>query len=57
LLSNIQRIDIEFHSKCNRFCDWCPNKFIDRHSEDRFLDLKVFKKLIEDLYNNGFGTK
>lgn len=56
MFSNIKRVDIEFHSKCNRKCDWCPNKFFDRESEDKFLDLNIYKNLLLDLYNNGLGS-
>lgn len=57
MLSEIYRVDIEFHSKCNRQCEWCPNKFLDRHSTDEIFDKELFIKLMRDLYDNGFGKK
>ena len=56
MFSNIQRIDFEFHSLCNRSCEWCPNSFISRGKEN-FLDLNVFKNIIQELYDNNFSTK
>lgn len=56
MLSHINRIDIEFHSKCNRTCEWCPNSFIDRISEDKILDKDIYIKLLNDLKDNNFGT-
>ena len=55
MLSHLHRIDIEFHSKCNRRCDWCPNKIFDRHSQDIVMDKELFTKLIQELYDNNFG--
>lgn len=57
MLSEIYRVDIEFHSKCNRKCPWCPNSSIDRMSKDEIFDKDLFIKLITDLYNNNFGKK
>lgn len=57
MFSNIQRIDFEFHSKCNRKCSWCPNSFLDRTSTDIFLNYETFKKVLYELYENNFGTK
>lgn len=56
MLRHINRIDIEFHSKCNRTCEWCPNSFLDRISEDKILDKEVYIKLLKDLKENNFGT-
>lgn len=56
MFSNIKRVDIEFHSKCNRKCDWCPNKFLDRISDDKFLDLNIYRQLLQDLHDNGLGA-
>ena len=55
MFSNIKRVDIEFHSRCNRTCEWCPNKFFDRISEDKYLNLETYKQLLLDLYNNNLG--
>lgn len=58
MFSEIKRVDIEFHSKCNRICEWCPNKTIDRKNKnDQFLDKNIFIKLMQDLYDNNFGIK
>lgn len=56
MFSHLRRIDIEFHSKCNRKCEWCPNKFLDRQSKDEIMDKELFTKLIQELYDNNAGT-
>ena len=57
MLSHIIRVDIEFHSFCNRKCNWCPNQTLDRTSTDTFLDIDIFKKILKELYDNNFGTR
>jgi radical SAM protein with 4Fe4S-binding SPASM domain len=48
MIKNLRLIEIEIHSFCNRKCDWCPNKFIDR-SFYKELDEKSFIKLLKEL--------
>lgn len=47
-MNQIRLIEIELHSFCNRKCNWCPNKDIDR-THIQWLDDKVFKKLINEI--------
>lgn len=53
----IYDLNIDFHSKCNRQCEWCPNKFYptERLHNDVILDETVFQNFIQDLYNNNFA--
>ena len=56
LKKNLTQVEIEIFSYCNRQCWFCPNSFIDRHSENHFLDeelyLSVLKQLKEMDYSN-----
>lgn len=56
MFRKIKRVDIEFHSKCNRQCLWCPNKILDRHTEDVILDENIYYKTLKELYDNNFGN-
>ena len=49
LKENINSIEIETHSYCNRQCWFCPNSIVDRHSENKELDEKLFLKIINEL--------
>lgn len=57
--ANIKSINIEIHSYCNRKCWYCPNSFIDRHSNFIEMDEKIFLKILENLreidYSNHIG--
>lgn len=47
-LLDIRLIEIEIHSFCNRRCEWCPNKFIDRLNKvemEESVYLSVLKSL------------
>lgn len=48
MLKTIRLIEIEIHSYCNRKCDWCPNKFIERSFYEE-LEEKIFIELLEEL--------
>lgn len=54
MLKPFRRIDIEFHSKCNRKCDWCPNKRIDRVSNDYIMDKDLYIKILKDIRDNNY---
>jgi pyruvate-formate lyase-activating enzyme len=54
MLSNIRLIEIEIHSYCNRKCNWCPNKFIDRNFYKE-LPEDIFLKILNELKENNFG--
>ena len=47
-LSHIRRIDIEIQSYCNRQCDWCPNKFLDRTFKEEMSD-NTYSTLLKQL--------
>ena len=49
MIENIKLIEIELFSFCNRECSFCPNSFIDRHTNNKLLDVEVFKKIINEL--------
>ena len=53
----IYELNIDFHSKCNRQCEWCSNKFYpeERLHNDIVLDETVFRNFIQDLCNNNFA--
>lgn len=34
MIKDLRLVEIELFSYCNRKCGWCPNKSIDRHSEN-----------------------
>lgn len=54
MFSKIKNLELEFHSQCNRKCEWCPNKDIDR-TFYKELDEDVFLKLLNDLKINKFN--
>lgn len=49
LLDYIYLIEIELFSYCNRQCNWCPNKQIDRLSQCNYLDLNILERLLQEL--------
>lgn len=49
MLSQIRLLEIELFSFCNRTCNFCPNHYIDRLSDNKILDINIFKKLISEL--------
>lgn len=56
MFSQIKRVDIEFHSHCNRTCAWCPNKTLDRKSQDIEMQDDMYSKILDELINNNFGA-
>ena len=54
--NNINLVEIETHSFCNRKCWFCPNYLIDRHSRNielpELLYLKIINELSEINYSN-----
>lgn len=54
MLSRVRKVEIELQSYCNRKCNWCPNKDIDR-SKSIELDEKVYLKLMRELKENNFA--
>lgn len=48
MLNNLRIVEIELFSFCNRKCDWCPNKDIDRMTWN-YLDIEIFMSLLSQL--------
>ena len=48
-LHNVERVEIEIHSYCNRKCWFCPNSIIDRHSQFIELDEKIYLGILKEL--------
>ena len=46
---NIQMIEFEPNSYCNRTCSFCPNSFLDRINNKQSFDFKVYKSIISSL--------
>ena len=45
----IRMVEVEIFSFCNRRCWFCPNSFIDRHSENILMDTDIYTKVLKDL--------
>tara|TARA_B100000287_G_scaffold232185_1_gene218606 strand:- start:95 stop:841 length:747 start_codon:yes stop_codon:yes gene_type:complete len=56
MLEKIRLIEIELFSFCNRQCSFCPNSFIDRHSDNKILNLNIFKKIINELKSINYSN-
>lgn len=54
-MKHLRLVEIELWSYCNRQCSWCPNSFIDRHSETKYINEKIFKHIIETLKINNYN--
>lgn len=49
LKRNLDLIEIEVFSYCNRQCWFCPNSYIDRHSKNNYMDENLYLKIINEL--------
>lgn len=54
-LSQLRLVEIELFSFCNRTCNFCPNHYIDRLSDNKILDISIFKNLILELKNSNYS--
>jgi hypothetical protein len=54
MFSDKQILQIGIHSYCNRKCNWCPNKFIDRSFYEE-LPEDIYLKILNELKENNFG--
>ena len=56
-IQELRLVEIELFDYCNRRCNWCPNKFIDRYhkKEIKFLDENIFYNLINELAKNNYN--
>jgi hypothetical protein len=46
---SVNFVEIETHSYCNRRCWFCPNSYIDRRTERKYLPAKAYLRILEDL--------
>jgi len=53
MLSHIQRVEIELHSKCNRHCEWCFNC---EYKRDEYVEMEewLFLKILNELKENNY---
>jgi len=56
ILDKIRLIEIELTSQCNRTCEFCPNSYIDRHSENIKLNKHIFENLIQELAKHNYSN-
>ena len=56
MLTNIQRVEIELQSKCNRHCNWCFNR---EYKRDESIEMPedLFLKIINELKENNFDYR
>lgn len=53
LLKNIYCVNIDTINWCNRKCDWCPNKFLDK-TPDMKMSPEIFQRIIRQLRDYGY---
>lgn len=53
-IEQLRLVEIELFSYCNRKCNWCPNHYIDRQSEKKYLDVYILCSLLYELKKNNF---
>lgn len=53
LLKNIYSVQIQTIDWCNRKCDWCPNKYLEK-SRDNLMSEEVLSRLLKQLLEYGF---
>jgi radical SAM superfamily enzyme YgiQ (UPF0313 family) len=52
---SIRMIEVEVFSYCNRSCWFCPNSHIDRKSENKYMDEKIYLKILKNLGDIGYS--
>lgn len=55
MISQIRLLELELFSFCNRTCNFCPNHYIDRLSDNKILDIGIFKKLVAELKSENYN--
>lgn len=55
ITSNLRLLEIELFSYCNRKCSWCPNSYIDRQSNKKYIEVNVLCNLLQELRKNNFN--
>lgn len=53
-IKDLRLVEIELFSYCNRKCDWCPNREIDR-SKNIYMDNDIFEKIIYELLSKSYS--
>ncbi len=48
-LKKLRMVEIEIFSYCNRKCWFCPNSFIDRHSQNNIMPEELYINVLKDL--------
>ena len=56
MIEQIRLIELELFSFCNRTCSFCPNNFIDRLTDNKLLDIDIFKKIINELVEFNYSN-
>ena len=51
----LRMIEIEVFSYCNRQCWFCPNSFIDRHSENHLMDENLYLNILQQLHDINYS--
>ena len=53
----VKFIEIEVFSFCNRQCWFCPNSYIDRHSQNVFMPEMMYEKIMNELAEIAYSGK
>jgi len=53
-IKDVRLVEIEIHSYCNRKCEWCPNKFIDRNFK-QYLKEEIYINTLKNLRDNKYN--
>lgn len=54
-IKDIRLLELELFSYCNRKCDWCPNKYIDRITDNKILSDRILINLLKELKEKEFN--
>lgn len=55
--NSINMVEIEVFSYCNRRCWFCPNSIIDRISDNKYMDEKLYLSVLEQLREIDYSAK
>lgn len=54
MIKDLRLVEIELFSYCNRVCNWCPNKEIDRRSFNKEIEDDILFGVLKDLKDNKY---
>ena len=54
MIEQLRIVEIELFSYCNRTCDWCPNKYINRRTW-QYLDLDLLSNVLFELSQHNYS--